>query len=101
MTFAEYKEKIDTALTNPDAALATMDDLYKSLEADLTTKDSLTEEVTSLNSKVKELQETNIKLYLSRGEKVTEPQSEPEEQGTEEAEVDAFFAELQGNTEEV
>ncbi len=96
--FEDYKGRFDSILTNPDTALGSVDDIYKDLEADFTTMDSLESEVGSLRDKVKELQETNIKLYLSRGGEVEETQEE--ETSDEEAEVEAFFEELNGEKKE-
>lgn len=84
MTYAEYKEKVDKLLTNPDTALAGIEDIYKELEADLTTKDSLEAEVNTLRDQVSALRETNIKLYMQRtgeapeqdGEEITEEDGE-------------------------
>ena len=96
MKYAEYKEKIDGLLTNPDTALAGIDEVYESLEADLTTRDSLADENETLKNKVKELQETNIKLYMSQGGDNTEETDGKEDEAVDEdiKAVDDFFDEL-------
>lgn len=91
--FDDYKAKIDLILTNPDTALSEIGSVYEDLESDLTTLESLTAENESLNSKVNELRETNIKLYMQSSGEATE-MSGTEEEDTEEKAVDEFFDEL-------
>lgn len=96
MKIEEYKSKIDGLLQNPDTALANVAEIYKELEADLTTLESLRSSIEShetekaeYEKRIKDLQETNMKLYLSTG-----TAREPEEIDTvSEAQknVEAFF----------
>ena len=96
MKFDEYKVAIDGLLLKPDTALAEIGGVYEKLKADLTTLDSLTTENIGLKEKIKELQDTNIKLYMSQGveakkETIGEPEVDPETE-----EVENFMTELQG-----
>ena len=92
MTIDEYKARIDGLLTNPDTALAEVAGVYEELETDLTTLESVTAEVEELRERVKNLQETNVKLYLSQGEPEEDPEDDPEDERDEdEKAVDDFF----------
>lgn len=96
MKYTEYKDAIDGLLTNPDTALAGIGDIYAELESDLTTKDSLATENEELKNKVKELQETNIKLFLSQSNDSTEDTTPEDEQDEDTKAVEEFFEELNG-----
>ena len=94
MTYPEYRKKIDDLLTNPDTALAGIGEVYEELETDLTTRDSLEEEVQTLRNQVSELRETNIKLYMQRTGEAPEESNEATEEDGEEY-IDRIFEELE------
>lgn len=99
MSYEEYKKLIDELITNPDTAPANVQNILNQLQTDLTTLDSLKAENTGLNEKVKTLQDTNIKLYMSQGSAPVVNENENKEKTEEEVNaenVEAFFNELQG-----
>ena len=65
MTYEEYEKRINGALANADTAPTEFVDILSELKTDLTAKDALESEKTELESRVRDLQDTNMKLYLS------------------------------------
>lgn len=97
MTYEEYKKGIDGLITNPDEAPVNIIDILKNLESDLTVLESLKADNEALNGKVKTLQETNIKLYMSQGGTPTEESTQEEETVDSDIEaVESFFNEIGG-----
>lgn len=78
MKYEEYESAIRAMVENPDTMLTSVDGILDNLKTDLETRDALTGEVDELNARVKDLQETNIKLWISKGgEVVEEDEKEP------------------------
>ena len=65
MTYEEYEKRINGALANPDTAPTEFVNILSELKTDLTAKDTLETEKTELETRVRDLQDTNMKLYLS------------------------------------
>lgn len=65
MTYEEYEKRINGALANPDTAPTEFVNILSELKTDLTAKDTLETEKTDLETRVRDLQDTNMKLYLS------------------------------------
>ena len=65
MTYEEYEKRINGALANPDTAPTEFVNILSDLKTDLTAKDTLETEKTELETRVRDLQDTNMKLYLS------------------------------------
>lgn len=76
MTYEEYEKRINGALANADTAPTEFVNILSELKTDLTAKDTLETEKTELETRVRDLQDTNMKLYLS----VTGNSSEDEEE---------------------
>lgn len=76
MTYEEYEKRINGALANPDTAPTEFVNIMSELKTDLTAKDALETEKTELETRVRDLQDTNMKLYLS----VTGTSDEDEEE---------------------
>lgn len=76
MTYEEYEKRINGALANPDTAPTEFVNILSDLKTDLTAKDTLETEKTDLETRVRDLQDTNMKLYLS----VTGTSDEDEEE---------------------
>lgn len=89
MTYEEYEKRINGALANPDTAPTEFVNILSDLKTDLTAKDTLETEKTELETRVRDLQDTNMKLYLS----VT-GNSDEEEDDDEPAEGTAVVDEL-------
>lgn len=65
MTYEEYEKRINGALANPDTAPTEFVNILSDLKTDLTAKDTFETEKTELETRVRDLQDTNMKLYLS------------------------------------
>ena len=65
MTYEQYEERINNALANTDTAPTEFVSILSELKTDLTAKDTLETEKTELETRVRDLQDTNMKLYLS------------------------------------
>ena len=89
MTYEQYEERINNALANSDTAPTEFVSILSELKTDLTAKDTLETEKTELETRVRDLQDTNMKLYLS----VTGTSSEDDEED-EPAEGTAVVEEL-------
>ena len=65
MTYEQYEERINKALANADTAPTEFVNILSELKTDLTAKDTLETEKSELETRVRDLQDTNMKLYLS------------------------------------
>lgn len=80
MTYEQYEERINNALANADTAPTEFVNILSELKTDLTAKDTLETEKTELETRVRDLQDTNMKLYLSvTGNSDEEEDDEPAE----------------------
>ncbi len=75
MKYDEYVSKINSVLAEPDTALTNVTGVLDKLKEDLTSKESLEAENDRLRKRISDLQETNMKLYLS----ITGTESETDE----------------------
>ena len=95
MTYDEYADKITNILSNPDTAPAEITPVLEALKEDLARLDAANGEIENLNGRVSDLQETNIKLFLSQN--AGDGADEDEDEDEDEKEVEAFFEELKGD----
>lgn len=65
MTYDEYEKRINGALANADTAPSEFVNILSELKTDLTAKETLENEKVNLETRVRDLQDTNMKLYLS------------------------------------
>lgn len=65
MTYEQYEQRINNALANADTAPTEFVNILSELRTDLTAKDTLETEKAELETRVRDLQDTNMKLYLS------------------------------------
>ena len=81
MKYEEYEQRINSALANADTAPTEFVNILSELKTDLTAKDSLETEKADLENRVRDLQDTNMKLYLSvtGGSADDEEEDEPAE----------------------
>lgn len=80
MKFDEVKERIANLISDPDKSAENAVSLLTDLEADYTTMDSLAEKQAEDENRIRELQDTNQKLFLSvTGQPEEEPEDEREE----------------------
>lgn len=65
MTYEEVKTRITALVGNPDTAQESAVALLSDLEKDYTTLDSMTSKVSESEKRIRDLQDTNQKLFLS------------------------------------
>lgn len=94
MTFKQYKELIDEALTNADKAPANFKIIVEELQSDLTTMNSQVEKIVEQESRIRDLQDTNMKLFLSQTN--TRPEEEIKEELSGQDAIDEFINNLEG-----
>lgn len=83
MKYDEYEAQVNEALLSFDKAPAIFKDLLGSLKSDLTAFDSLKASSAEQEKRIKDLQETNVKLYMLAGDgKKEAPDKEPETEKT-------------------
>ena len=66
MTIDEYTEKLTECVTNPDSAPAIIKDIISELKTDFTSMDTIKTKVAEQETKIKNLQETNMKLFIGQ-----------------------------------
>lgn len=91
MTYDEYKDGINNVLSNPDTALTGITPILDELKTDLEALATAQGEIEALNGRIRDLQDTNIKLFLSTGSKGTDDEEEVDEDTKA---VEDFFDEL-------
>ena len=91
MKYQEYADKINGILAKPDTALAEIGPVLESLKSDLETLESSQIEVAALNDRIRDLQDTNIKLFLSQSGTGTPDEDDVSEN---DKAVEAFFDEV-------
>lgn len=66
MTYEELKTKLTTILQEPDTALVKVGSLLDEIKTDYDTMLSLTDKVNKQDTRIRDLQDTNMKLFLSQ-----------------------------------
>lgn len=94
MTYEEYEKGINEVLQNPDTALANIGGILESLKSDLTSMSTLVAEKESLEARIKDLQDTNMKLYLSMNNGAPASTEEEVEPAEGPAVIDEFISEV-------
>lgn len=81
MTIDDYKTIVNGIVENPDTAPTASISLLEKIAADLADFESLKNAISEKDAKIKDLQDTNIKLYLSqtKQQEPEQPQDEAEE----------------------
>lgn len=99
MTYEQYEQRINNALANADTAPTEFVSILSELKTDLTAKDTLETEKSELETRVRDLQDTNMKLYLSVTGNSDEDEEEDEQaEGT--GVVDELMSKLFDESEE-
>ena len=80
MKYEEYESKINSVLSNPDTALANISPILDEIKKDTTALEEAMHENESLSARIRDLQDTNMKLFLAQtGEAAEEEADEPAE----------------------
>lgn len=100
MTYQEYEAKINESLNNFDRAPEIMKGVLDELKKDTTTISSLTTKVGEQTKRIKDLQETNVKLFLRTGDGKKEEKEEQEVDKKPEDYMQDFIKSLVGDGKE-
>ena len=99
MTYDEYEKNINEVLGNPDTALANIAPVLEEIKKDTEALTSAMSENESLKTRIRDLQDTNMKLYLAQtGQAAEEVETKEPATGTEV--IDEFLSEVFGEDEE-
>lgn len=90
MKYEEYEERMNHIVANPDSAATAVLDILKEIKTDTDTIASLEAGVAERDSRIKDLQDTNMKLFLRQtGGSITQ---EPEDKDPDQV-LDELFKE--------
>lgn len=92
MRYEDYEKKISTATAENFQTV--MLDLMEDLKTDLTERDTLADGIASKDAKIRELQDTNMKLFLSVSKAPDDSDPEEAEKARAEAEHEQNLNEL-------
>lgn len=95
MKYEEYENLINEGLKNPDKAPVLFKDVLEALKADITTLGTQSEKIIEQDTRIRDLQDTNMKLFLSQTASKKE-EVEPEEEKTGQEAIDDFINKLGG-----
>lgn len=82
MKYEDYEKKLNAVVANPDQAATAVLDILKDIKADSETFASLEASVAEKDGRIKDLQDTNMKLFLRQtggSENQDEEEKTPEE----------------------
>lgn len=94
MTYADVEKKLTTMLQTPDTALAALPDLLKEIKADYESIVSLTSKVESQDNRIRDLQDTNMKLFLAQTGQVANKEEDDDDDVEGPDAIDAFVSKL-------
>lgn len=87
MKYEDYEKKVTDLISNPEAAPVTAQEILSELKADTDNIASLEAGIAERDARIRDLQDTNVKLFLSQSSKV---EDEPEEKSADEI-LDEIF----------
>lgn len=90
MKYEDYEAKLTELVKNPDSAALAVQDILKDLKADSETFASLEANVAAQEGRIKDLQDTNMKLFLRTTGGPSD--EEPDEKSVDE-QIDELFKE--------
>lgn len=93
MTYDDLEKRLTTILQQPDSALANVAPLLKEIKADYESIISLTSKVESQDNRIRDLQDTNMKLFLAQTGQVSDKEEEEDDVEGPDA-IDAFVNKL-------
>lgn len=89
MKYEEYEAKLNDVVKNPDSAATAVLDILKDIKADTDTLASLEAGIAERDGRIRDLQDTNMKLFLRQ----TGAGSEENEEKDPDAVLDELFKE--------
>lgn len=94
MKIDEYEASIQEAIKSPEKAPAVLQTVLKAIREDASTAEAQGTALKEAQEKIRDLQDANVRLFLSATtEKKEEPEPEPELEGQEA--IDEFFKKLE------
>lgn len=87
MKYEDYEKKVTDLISNPEAAPVTAQEILSELKADTENIASLEAGIAERDARIRDLQDTNMKLFLSQSSQV---EDEPEEKSADEI-LDELF----------
>ncbi len=94
MKYEEFEERLTNLLQTPDSALALVKPLLDDVKKDYEQIITLTEKVEKQDGRIRDLQDTNMKLFLSQTGQKTKVEEEDDEELTGADAIDAFVNKL-------
>ena len=94
MTYQELEKKITEVLQQPDSALVAIVPVLDEIKKDYETMVSLTDKVTKQDTRIRDLQDTNMKLFLSQTGQAPKSDEEEEDELEGAEAIDAFVAKI-------
>jgi len=98
MTFDEFKTKLTDIVSKPDTALASIGEFIDEVKIDYEALNSTTEALNKAETRIRDLQDTNQKLFLKQTGQV-EPE-EDEEKDVDDMSLEEFLAKCEKDNEE-
>lgn len=92
MNYENYEKLIQDAVKNPETAPSTLKDVLESLKSDAESFEAQTNLVKDYEKKIRDLQDTNMKLFI--GQTGAKDMTEPDDDLTGAEAVDAFINKL-------
>lgn len=77
MTYQEYETALNGIVQNPDTAPTAVQSLLQEIKTDTDALAAAVEGISERDSRIRDLQDTNIKLFMSQS---SAPENEPEEE---------------------
>lgn len=87
MKYEDYEKKVTDLISNPEAAPVTAQEILSELKADTENIASLEAGIAERDARIRDLQDTNMKLFLSQSSQI---EDEPEEKSADEI-LDELF----------
>lgn len=94
MTYDELEKKVTEVLQQPDSALVAIMPVLKEIKADYESLVSLTAKVEQQDNRIRDLQDTNMKLFLNQTGQVKDKEDEDEDDVEGPDAIDAFVNKL-------
>lgn len=79
MNYSDYEAKLGGVVSNPDTAPTVVKEILSDLKSDLDTLESMKADLEAKDTRIRDLQDTNVKLFMSQ---TGASESEPEEDWT-------------------
>lgn len=99
MKYEEFEERLTKLLETPDSALALVKPLLDDVKKDYEQLITLTDKIEKQDGRIRDLQDTNMKLFLAQtGQKAKTEEEEEELTGADA--IDAFVNKLNENKED-